>query len=56
MRSTARSTRRLCRERVVKLPEEGKFEEWKKGLMKELRDKSFRTFPERIPAPKTLQA
>lgn len=34
----------------VKLPEEGKFEEWKKGLMKELRERSFRTFPERIPA------
>src|SRR5262249_52876335 len=34
---------------AVKLPEKGKFEEWKKGLMKELREKSFRTFPERIP-------
>jgi cephalosporin-C deacetylase-like acetyl esterase len=33
----------------VKLPEAGKFEEWKKGLMKELREKSFRAFPERIP-------
>jgi cephalosporin-C deacetylase-like acetyl esterase len=33
----------------VKLPEEGKFEEWKKGLMKELREKAFRAFPERIP-------
>ena len=26
----------------VKLPEEGKFAEWKKGMMKELREKSFR--------------
>jgi cephalosporin-C deacetylase-like acetyl esterase len=34
---------------VVKLPEEGKFDEWKKGLLKELREKSFRTFPERVP-------
>jgi dienelactone hydrolase len=34
----------------VKLPEAGKFEEWKKGLMKALREKSFRTFPERIPS------
>src|SRR5207249_5942886 len=32
----------------VKLPEEGKFEGWKKGLIKELREKSFRKFPERI--------
>ncbi|HKI35504.1 MAG TPA: prolyl oligopeptidase family serine peptidase [Gemmataceae bacterium] len=34
----------------VKLPEEGQFAEWKKGMMKELREKSFRTFPDRIPA------
>jgi cephalosporin-C deacetylase-like acetyl esterase len=34
---------------AVKLPVKGKFEEWKKGLMKELREKSFRTFPDRIP-------
>jgi hypothetical protein len=33
----------------VKLPEEGKFEEWKRGLIKELREKSFRPFPARIP-------
>jgi dienelactone hydrolase len=33
----------------VKLPEEGTFDEWKKGLMKELREKAFRAFPERIP-------
>jgi cephalosporin-C deacetylase-like acetyl esterase len=32
----------------VKLPEAGKFEEWKRGLMKQLREKSFRAFPERI--------
>ncbi len=35
----------------VKLPEQGKFEEWKAGLMKELRAKAFRTFPDRIPMP-----
>jgi dienelactone hydrolase len=33
----------------VKLPEKGKFAEWKKGMMRELRDKSFRGFPDRIP-------
>src|SRR5262249_55884377 len=33
----------------VKLPEEGKFEEWKKQVIKELRERSFRSFPERIP-------
>jgi cephalosporin-C deacetylase-like acetyl esterase len=36
----------------VKLPKEGEFAEWKKGLMKELRAKSFRTLPKRIPAGK----
>ena len=34
----------------VKMPEEGKFEEWKAGLMKQLRERPFRAFPERIPA------
>jgi cephalosporin-C deacetylase-like acetyl esterase len=34
----------------VKLPEKGKFAEWKKGMMKELREKSFRALPERVPA------
>jgi hypothetical protein len=38
----------------VKLPEAGKFEEWKTGLMKELRAKSFRAFPERIPPAKSV--
>jgi hypothetical protein len=33
----------------VKLPKEGEFAEWKKGLAKELREKSFRAFPNRIP-------
>jgi hypothetical protein len=33
----------------VELPEAGKFEEWKKGLMKDLRERSFRGWPERIP-------
>ncbi len=32
----------------VKLPEKGQFAEWKKGMLKELREKSFRGFPERI--------
>jgi hypothetical protein len=36
----------------VKLPEAGKFEEWKKGMIKELREKSFHGFPDRIPAAK----
>jgi cephalosporin-C deacetylase-like acetyl esterase len=35
----------------VKLPEAGKFDEWKKEKIKELREKSFRAFPERIPVP-----
>jgi dienelactone hydrolase len=34
----------------VPLPEEGHFDEWKEKLMKRLREQSFRTFPERIPA------
>jgi cephalosporin-C deacetylase-like acetyl esterase len=36
---------------VVKLPEKGKFGEWKKALVRELREKAFRPFPERIPRP-----
>jgi len=32
----------------VKLPEEGKFAEWKKGMVKELREKVFRAFPKEI--------
>jgi cephalosporin-C deacetylase-like acetyl esterase len=35
---------------AVVLPEAGKFEEWKQGIIKQLREKSFRAFPERIPA------
>src|SRR5262249_45671231 len=31
----------------VKLPNEGDFSEWKKGLLKKLREMSFRRFPER---------
>jgi hypothetical protein len=38
----------------VKLPKEGEFEEWKKGLMKELRERSFRSFPAEIPPVKVL--
>ncbi len=36
----------------VKLPEKEKFAEWKKAMMKELREKSFRAFPTRIPVAK----
>jgi cephalosporin-C deacetylase-like acetyl esterase len=32
----------------VKLPEKGKFAEWKMGMVKELRDKSFRMLPEKV--------
>jgi dienelactone hydrolase len=39
----------------VKPPEPGHFEEWKKGLMKELREKSFRVFPPRIPEAAACQ-
>jgi dienelactone hydrolase len=38
----------------VKLPKEGEFAEWKKGLLKELRDKSFRGFPAEIPSLKAI--
>jgi dienelactone hydrolase len=34
----------------VKLPEEGKFAEWKESLLKELRQKTFRAWPERAPS------
>jgi dienelactone hydrolase len=34
---------------VVELPAEGKYDEWKAGLMKQLRERPFRTFPERVP-------
>jgi hypothetical protein len=33
----------------VKLPKEGAFAEWKMGLLKELREKSFRALPAEIP-------
>jgi dienelactone hydrolase len=36
----------------VQLPEAGKYDEWRKGLLNELREKSFRAFPERVPAAK----
>jgi hypothetical protein len=36
----------------VKLPEAGKFEEWKQGLLKELREQSFRPFANGIPPAK----
>ncbi|HWG45161.1 MAG TPA: prolyl oligopeptidase family serine peptidase [Gemmataceae bacterium] len=34
---------------VVKLPKKGEFAEWKNGLLKELREKSFRALPKEIP-------
>jgi len=34
----------------VKLPGAGKFAEWKKDMLKQLRDQSFRSFPQAIPA------
>jgi cephalosporin-C deacetylase-like acetyl esterase len=36
----------------VKLPKEGEFAAWKKGLMKGLRERPFHTFPFQIPAAK----
>jgi hypothetical protein len=36
----------------VKLPEPGKFEEWKKDVMSKLRVSSFRSFSQQIPAAK----
>jgi cephalosporin-C deacetylase-like acetyl esterase len=38
----------------VKLPAEGEFEEWKKELMGQLRERVFHRFPDRFPAPKEL--
>ncbi len=37
-----------------KLPEAKGFAGWKKGLVRELREKSFRSFPERVPLPKAI--
>ncbi|OAI39862.1 hypothetical protein AYO40_05375 [Planctomycetaceae bacterium SCGC AG-212-D15] len=36
------------------LPEEGKFEEWKNGLMGELKAKVFRAFPQQVPTASAL--
>jgi cephalosporin-C deacetylase-like acetyl esterase len=38
----------------VKLPAKGEFEEWKKGLMKELRGRVFRALPEQVPSAEYL--
>ena len=38
----------------VALPEKGKFAEWKKGMIKNLREKSFRYFPDQIPPGEML--
>jgi cephalosporin-C deacetylase-like acetyl esterase len=38
----------------VKLPEKGKFAAWKKGMIKELREHSFRWFPNEISPPSVL--
>jgi cephalosporin-C deacetylase-like acetyl esterase len=40
---------------TVKSPEEGKYDEWKAGLMKHLRERSFRALPERVPPGKLGQ-
>src|SRR5262249_9849680 len=40
----------------VALPEAGKYDEWRKGLMKELRERSFRVFPDRIPKAEEASA
>jgi cephalosporin-C deacetylase-like acetyl esterase len=37
----------FVRRAEVKLPESGKFDEWKTGLMKQLREQSFRMLPEK---------
>jgi cephalosporin-C deacetylase-like acetyl esterase len=42
----------FVRRAEVNLPAEGKYDEWKKDLMKQLREKSFRTFPDKIPTAK----
>jgi hypothetical protein len=39
---------------AVKLPEKVEFAKWQTGLLKELRERSFRTFPKRIPAAKLI--
>jgi dienelactone hydrolase len=36
----------------VKLPEAGKYQEWREGLLKKLKEKSFRPIPETIPIGK----
>src|SRR5207249_3039780 len=41
---------------VVKLPEEGKYAEWKAGLMRQLRERTFRTMPEQMPPPISWKA
>lgn len=38
-----------------RLPEEGKFEEWKSDLIKELRERTFRGFAERVPAAQLVK-
>ena len=38
----------------VKLPKEGEFKEWKAGLVKKLREASFRAIPEKVPAARVL--
>lgn len=38
----------------VALPEKGKFDEWKKGMIAKLREQSFRQFPNPLPIAKDL--
>jgi hypothetical protein len=40
----------------VKLPEAGKFDEWKKGMIAQLKEKCFRSLPGEIPAAETVVA
>ncbi len=40
----------------VALPEKGKFEDWKKQLVQQLKEKCFHTFPKKIPTPEMTQS
>ena len=40
---------------TVKLPAAKDFKEWKAGLVKQLREKSFRALPEKVPAARSLR-
>jgi hypothetical protein len=40
---------------VVKLPDDGNYQEWRKALLTELRERSFRSFPADIPPVKDVK-